>query len=67
MENRKYENKGDYIMKTFHIVRAEYRYFVAVETFNLRGRKSLHDFEAVDLIEAIEYKNNYVKEKGLVW
>lgn len=54
-------------MKTFHIVRAEYRYFVAVETFNLRGRKSLRDFEAVDLIEAIEYKNNYVKEKGLVW
>ena len=54
-------------MKTFHIVRAEYRYFVAVETFNLRGRRSLHDFEAVDLIEAIEYKNNYVKEKGLVW
>lgn len=54
-------------MKTFHIVRAEYRYFVAVETFNLRGRQSLHDFEAEDLIDAIAYKNNYIKEKHLVW
>ena len=54
-------------MKTFHIVRAEYRYFVAVETFSLRGRKPLHTFEAKDFLEAIEYKNNYVREKKLVW
>ena len=54
-------------MKTYHIVRAEYRYFVAVETFSLRGRKPLHTFEAKDFLEAIEYKNNYVREKKLVW
>lgn len=54
-------------MKTYHIVRAEYKYFVAVETFNLRGRKPLHTFEARDLLEAIDYKNNYVKEKNLKW
>lgn len=54
-------------MKTYHIVRAEYKYFVAVETFNLRGRKPIHTFEARDLLEAIDYKNSYVKEKCLKW
>lgn len=54
-------------MKTFHIVKAEYKYFVAVETFNLRGRTPIHTFQARDLLEAIDYKNSYVKEHSLKW
>ena len=54
-------------MKTFHIVTAEYKYFVAVETFNLRGRTPIHTFQARDLLEAIDYKNSYVKEHSLKW
>ena len=52
-------------MKTYHIVKAEYKYFVAVETFNLRGRTPIHTFQAKDIIDAIAYKNSFVKEHGL--
>lgn len=52
-------------MKTYHIVKTDYHYFVAVETYSLKGREPIHTFEAKDFLEAVDYKNSYVKEHNL--
>ena len=52
-------------MKTFYVVIAEYDYPVAVEKYQLRGRKVLHEFEANDFLEAVDKKNKWAKESDI--
>ncbi|WP_405355422.1 hypothetical protein [Ruminococcus sp.] len=49
-------------MIRFFVVVAEYDYPVAVQEYQLRGRKVLHSFMAKDFLEAVEIKNKWAKE-----
>ena len=48
-------------MIRFFVVVAEYDYPVAVQEYQLRGRKVLHSFMAHDFLEAVEIKNKWAK------
>jgi hypothetical protein len=50
-------------MKTFYVVMAEYKYPVAVEEYQIRGRAVMHAFVARDFLEAIDIKNQWIKER----
>lgn len=52
-------------MTKYFVVIAEYDYPVAVEKYQIRGRKVLHKFMARDFLEAVEKKNKWVKESDI--
>ena len=49
-------------MKKYFVVISGYYYPVAVEEYQLRGRKVLHSFMANDFLEAVDIKNKWAKE-----
>lgn len=48
-------------MTKYFVVVTEYDYPVAVEEYQLRGRKPIHSFFAKDFLEAVEIKNKWAK------
>ena len=50
-------------MKTYYVVMTDYNYPVAVEEYQLRGRTVMHAFLARDFLEAVDIKNQWMKER----